>query len=264
MDANARPVADERDGLLTFLAQQRRVLKAAAYGLTPEQLRATPSASALSVGGLIKHVAHTERGWMDTVARKPRTTSVEDYGAEFRLTPEDTIESLIAAYDEVAAYTEETSRASPTSASRCRCPTSRGIPTTCRSGPSAGCCCTSSRRPAGMRGTPTSCASPSTAPPRSRCSPAPSTGSRPLAAALGAGTLRLDSAPWQHPHRRVPGYPPTLPTRPATRPRSVGSSTACPASTRSASSSARPASPPAASRRRRSCGPSTPPSAWST
>ncbi len=108
MDANARPVTDERDGLLTFLAQQRRVLKAAAYGLTPEQLRATPSASALSVGGLIKHVAHTERGWMDTVARKPRTTSVEDYGAEFRLTPEDSIESLIAAYDEVAAYTEET------------------------------------------------------------------------------------------------------------------------------------------------------------
>ena len=107
MDANARPVADERDGLLTFLAQQRRVLKIAAYGLTPEQLRATPSASALSVGGLVKHVTHVERGWTDTIARKPRSASVEDYGAEFRLTPEETIESLIAGYDEVAAYTDE-------------------------------------------------------------------------------------------------------------------------------------------------------------
>ncbi|HEY7595349.1 MAG TPA: DinB family protein [Actinophytocola sp.] len=107
MDANARPVADERDGLLTYLAQQRRVLKAAAFGLTPEQLRATPSASALSVGGLVKHVAFTERGWADTIARKPRAASVEDYGAEFVLTPEDTLESLIAAYDEVAAHTEE-------------------------------------------------------------------------------------------------------------------------------------------------------------
>jgi uncharacterized damage-inducible protein DinB len=107
MDANARPVADERDGLLTFLAQQRRVLKVAAYGLTPEQLRATPSASALSVGGLIKHVTFVERGWADTLAHKPRNTSVEDYGAEFRLTPEDSIESLVAGYDEVAAYTDE-------------------------------------------------------------------------------------------------------------------------------------------------------------
>ena len=108
MDANARPVADERDGLLTFLAQQRRVLKAAAYGLTPAQLRASPSASALSVGGLVKHVTHTERGWTDSILRKPRTGSVEEYGAEFMLTDEDTIESIVAAYDEVAAYTEET------------------------------------------------------------------------------------------------------------------------------------------------------------
>jgi uncharacterized damage-inducible protein DinB len=107
MDANARPVADERDGLLTFLAQQRRVLKAAAYGLTPDQLRAVPSASALSVGGLIKHVTQTERGWTDAILRKPRTGSVEEYGAEFQLTPEDTIESLTAAYDQVAMYTEE-------------------------------------------------------------------------------------------------------------------------------------------------------------
>ena len=108
MDANARPVADERDGLLTFLAQQRRVLKTAAHGLTPAQLRATPSASALSVGGLLKHVAHCERGWTDAILRKPRSGSVEEYGAEFVLTPDDTIESLIEAYDRVAAYTEET------------------------------------------------------------------------------------------------------------------------------------------------------------
>jgi uncharacterized damage-inducible protein DinB len=107
MDANARPVADERDGLLTFLAQQRRVLKAAAYGLTPAQLRATPSVSALSVGGLIKHVTDVERGWTDSILRKRRSGSVEEYGAGFSLTEDDTIESLIAAYDEVATYTEE-------------------------------------------------------------------------------------------------------------------------------------------------------------
>lgn len=107
MDANVRPVADEREGLLGFLAQQRRVLKAAAYGLTEEQLRLVPSASALSVGGLLKHVAHTERGWVDTILGRPRAGSVEEYGAEFRLTSDDTLESLLAGYDEVAAHTEE-------------------------------------------------------------------------------------------------------------------------------------------------------------
>lgn len=107
MDANVPPVADEREGLLGFLAQQRRVLKAAAFGLTEEQLRRTPSASALSVGGLLKHVAHVERGWTDTILAKPRTGSAEDYGAQFRLTPDDTLESLLAAYDQVAGYTED-------------------------------------------------------------------------------------------------------------------------------------------------------------
>jgi hypothetical protein len=38
-----------------------------AHGLTDDQARATPAASALSIGGLIKHVADMERGWIDSV-----------------------------------------------------------------------------------------------------------------------------------------------------------------------------------------------------
>jgi uncharacterized damage-inducible protein DinB len=106
MDANVRPIADEREGLLGFLAQQRRVLKAAAHGLSEEQLRIVPSVSALSVGGLLKHVAHTERGWVDTMLRRPSTGTAQDYGAEFQLTPDDSLESLLAGYDQVAAETE--------------------------------------------------------------------------------------------------------------------------------------------------------------
>lgn len=106
-DANVPPVADERAGLLGFLAQQRRVIKVAGYGLTAEQLRAVPSASALSVGGLLKHVAFCEQGWIDTMLQRPQKVSVEQYGAEFHLTPEDTLEDLIAAYDRVAADTEQ-------------------------------------------------------------------------------------------------------------------------------------------------------------
>ena len=42
-----------------FLAHQRHVLRIAAHGLTEEQLRATPTVSPLSVGGLIKRNAFT-------------------------------------------------------------------------------------------------------------------------------------------------------------------------------------------------------------
>lgn len=106
MDANVGPVADEREGLLGFLAQQRRVLTAAAYGLTEEQLRLAPSASALSVGGLLKHIAVTESGWVDTMLQRPHEHTEESYGADFHLTAEDTLESVLAEYDRVAAETE--------------------------------------------------------------------------------------------------------------------------------------------------------------
>jgi len=108
VDPNVPPVPDERSGLLGFLAQQRRVVKHAAYGLTPEQLRAAPSASALTVGGLLKHVAFVERGWIGRVTGRPDPTTEDDYLRQFELAESDTLESLIANLDAVAAETEAT------------------------------------------------------------------------------------------------------------------------------------------------------------
>lgn len=106
MDANVPPVADERSGLLGFLAQQRRVLRHAAYGLTYEQLRATPSASALSVGALLKHVAFTERGWLARVTGGQEPSTEEGYHQQFELAESDTLESLLADLDAAAKETE--------------------------------------------------------------------------------------------------------------------------------------------------------------
>jgi uncharacterized damage-inducible protein DinB len=100
------PIADERDGLLTFLAQQRYVLRLTAYGLTDDQARATPAASPLSVGGLIKHVASTERGWMDAVLQRPSSGDESDYAMNFRLSPTETVQSALDHYAAVAAETE--------------------------------------------------------------------------------------------------------------------------------------------------------------
>ncbi|HZC26223.1 MAG TPA: DinB family protein [Actinopolymorphaceae bacterium] len=108
MPGQVRPVADERDALLSYLAQQRSVICIAAYGLSDKQARATPSVSSLSVGGLIKHVAVTERGWIDTILQRKRDAGggADDYFANFQLAPDETLAGVLARYDEVARETE--------------------------------------------------------------------------------------------------------------------------------------------------------------
>ncbi|SDH47086.1 Protein of unknown function [Sinosporangium album] len=106
MAALVPPIADEREGLLRFLAQQRHVARVAAHGLTEEQLRATPTAGALSVGGLIKHLAHTEQGWLDRVADRQRPAE-SDYHDEFVLGPDESFADVLDFYDRVAQETEE-------------------------------------------------------------------------------------------------------------------------------------------------------------
>jgi hypothetical protein len=106
MPGMARPVADERDALLTFLAGERYVLRLTAYGLTDEDIRKTPSASDLSIGGVIKHVAASERRWADMVAKRFRPRSVEEYMTDFRVEPEETAESILDDYADVAASTD--------------------------------------------------------------------------------------------------------------------------------------------------------------
>jgi uncharacterized damage-inducible protein DinB len=106
MPGQVPPIADERSGLLAYLAQQRYVLRLAAYGLTDEQARETPTRSALSIGGLIKHVATTERGWIDLVLQRDRT-SEDDYFANFRLGLDETLASVLQLYEEIARETEQ-------------------------------------------------------------------------------------------------------------------------------------------------------------
>jgi Protein of unknown function (DUF664) len=61
MPGSVARVADERKGLLAYLAHERYVLRISAYGLTDDQARLAPISSTLTVGGLIKHVATTQR-----------------------------------------------------------------------------------------------------------------------------------------------------------------------------------------------------------
>jgi uncharacterized damage-inducible protein DinB len=109
MPALVPPIADEREGLLAYLAHERDAVRIAAYGLTDEQAQATPTASALSVGGVIKHVATVERAWMDTVLQRdrgPRQERERRYQEGFRLAPDETLADALALYDEAAKETD--------------------------------------------------------------------------------------------------------------------------------------------------------------
>jgi uncharacterized damage-inducible protein DinB len=105
MPGQVPPVVDEREALLAYLAQQRYVLRLTAFGLTDDQARSTPAASALSVGGVIKHVAAMERGWINIVLQRDEETQ-EEYGDDFRVGPGETLASILAGYDAVASETD--------------------------------------------------------------------------------------------------------------------------------------------------------------
>lgn len=110
MPANPPPVKTERDAFIAYLFQQRDGLRCAAFGLTEEQIRVKPTRSALSVGGLIKHCAVTERGWLQVILGEAASADEQAYLDNFALTDEDTLDSLLAELDRVAQQTESVIR----------------------------------------------------------------------------------------------------------------------------------------------------------
>ncbi|XVU25231.1 DinB family protein [Actinoplanes sp. CA-054009] len=108
MPGQVGAIENEQQGLLAYLAQMRYVLRLTAYGLTAEQVRATPSASELSVGGLIKHCASTEESWISTVRGEAQELDFQVYADNFRLRDDESIDDVLARYDRIAERTEKT------------------------------------------------------------------------------------------------------------------------------------------------------------
>jgi uncharacterized damage-inducible protein DinB len=108
MPGQAPAHADETELLLGYIEQQRDGLRFAAFGLTDEQARLTPTAGTLSIGGLVKHVAAMERSWMDTVLQREVDPAAQEaaYETGFTLGPDETLAGALAHLDEVAEETE--------------------------------------------------------------------------------------------------------------------------------------------------------------
>jgi uncharacterized damage-inducible protein DinB len=126
----------ERADLLAALATARSALTNTTRGLSDEQLGERPTVSALCLGGLIKHVASIEDGWMRFVVEGPSAMRYDlpdgvtwadfaagtarefpqwaiDHQNDFRMLPGETLAGILARYEQVAARSEEIIAAVP-------------------------------------------------------------------------------------------------------------------------------------------------------
>ena len=115
------PTCPERADLLDVLRKHRALFRVPVSGVTDEQARERPTVSELTLGGLVKHVSHTERHWARFVTDGPADTPDVDWSSidwsnpppevlafqdGFRMREDESLAGLLAAYDEIAAATD--------------------------------------------------------------------------------------------------------------------------------------------------------------
>jgi uncharacterized damage-inducible protein DinB len=99
----------ERADLLETLAKHRFFLRNTTRGLTDEHVAAHPTVSALSLGGLIKHVAVTEAAWARFIlgGADLMEEDATPWEEQHRMMPGETLAGLLEQYEEVARKTDE-------------------------------------------------------------------------------------------------------------------------------------------------------------
>jgi hypothetical protein len=103
--------ADEREALAGFLDWQRNALIRKARGVSEADARSAPTASSLSLLGLLKHSTAWEARWFDgVVAGRPLADGwpeqEPDYDEDFVVGDDETLEEWVARYEQAC----ETSR----------------------------------------------------------------------------------------------------------------------------------------------------------
>ncbi|MFF9982983.1 DinB family protein [Streptomyces erythrochromogenes] len=108
-------LGDERGTLLAFVEAQRAAIRETLLGLDEEQAASRPSASELSLSGLLKHVAEVELNWLRLAQQRPneRMRDESSYGDSFRLVEGESIPSVLAFWDGVRQETEAFAAAVP-------------------------------------------------------------------------------------------------------------------------------------------------------
>ena len=114
MTGSTSTLSRERADLLETLRARRKFLRYTVQGLTEEQARQRTTASELTLGGLVKHVAHTESRWADFIEQGPSAMAGPDdaeqmarWQAEWHMGAGETLARVLAHYEAVAARTDD-------------------------------------------------------------------------------------------------------------------------------------------------------------
>lgn len=103
----------ERADLTETLGKHRYFLRHTVRDLTDEQAAQRTTVSELCLGGLINHVARTERRWINFIMDGPAALGQEDEGGfavhalSFRMPDGKTVAGLLDEYAEVAHRTDQ-------------------------------------------------------------------------------------------------------------------------------------------------------------
>jgi uncharacterized damage-inducible protein DinB len=114
----------ERRDLLESLRRHRWFLRYTVQGLSDEQASLRPTASALTLAGLIHHVAETEEQWADFIVHGPGRmqdamtawsdpAAAVDPQARWRLKDGQSLAEALEEYDQIAARTDDLVRRLP-------------------------------------------------------------------------------------------------------------------------------------------------------
>jgi Protein of unknown function (DUF664) len=115
-DGDTTTISGERADLLAALAHARHFLRFTARDLDDEQALRRTTVSALTVGGVIKHVTAVERNWTSFIVHGPSVApdftdmTEADYAAwadGFRLLAGETLAGVLAEYEAVAKQTDD-------------------------------------------------------------------------------------------------------------------------------------------------------------
>src|SRR5687768_4043050 len=111
MTSSTTTLTRERADLIESLRRHRWFLRFTVKDLTEEQARLRPTVSALYLGGLIKHVAATEASWVrfaeGGAEAMNRNWGPDVYMRHWHLRQGETLEGVLADYEEVARHTDE-------------------------------------------------------------------------------------------------------------------------------------------------------------
>ncbi|HLZ32272.1 MAG TPA: DinB family protein [Chloroflexota bacterium] len=110
MTTTPKIATGERADLLETLAKHRYFLRFTVRDLSDAQAAQRTTVSALCLGGLIKHVAAVERGWLNFVlggAEGMAAGADPDWERGFSMLPGETLAGLLDVYDQIARRTDE-------------------------------------------------------------------------------------------------------------------------------------------------------------